>query len=295
LFLNTKKIKNFFIFAVFVFPALALVLFASDIPFVMNMYYSVFNWNGISQDMTFVGLDNFIKIFTNDHFFWKSVQFTLKYAIFFVVIINVAAISIALVLSKEKKSSSVARAFYYVPYIISMTAISLLWKFILGPGFSSLYQITGWEFFNWSWLGSGKLAFIVVVVMTTWQNIGYYIMNYITGIIAVPTELLEASKIDGANRWQTITKIMLPMIMPSISVCLLTSLTFSFKIFDVIMVFTKGGPANSTASVAYNIYTEAFLNNNYGLATAKSVVFVIFVLCITAIQTKITKGREVEA
>ena len=293
--MNTKKIKNFFIFAVFVFPALALVLFASDIPFVMNMYYSVFNWNGISQDMTFVGLDNFIKIFTNDHFFWKSVQFTLKYAIFFVVIINVAAISIALVLSKEKKSSSVARAFYYVPYIISMTAISLLWKFILGPGFSSLYQITGWEFFNWSWLGSGKLAFIVVVVMTTWQNIGYYIMNYITGIIAVPTELLEASKIDGANRWQTITKIMLPMIMPSISVCLLTSLTFSFKIFDVIMVFTKGGPANSTASVAYNIYTEAFLNNNYGLATAKSVVFVIFVLCITAIQTKITKGREVEA
>jgi len=292
--LNTKRIKKFLVFVAFVFPALALVLFASDIPFVMNMYYSVFDWNGISKDMVFVGFDNFIKIFTNDQFFWKSVQFTIKYAIFFVIIVNIAALAIAMVLSKERKSNSVGRAFYYVPYIISMTAIGLLWKFILGPGFSSLYQLTGWEFFNWSWLGSGKLAFIVVVVMTTWQNIGYYIMNYITGIIAVPTELLEASKIDGANRWQTIRKIMLPMIMPSISVCMLTSLTFSFKIFDVIMVFTKGGPANSTASVAYNIYTEAFLNNNYGLATAKSVIFVVFVLCITAVQTKITKGREVE-
>lgn len=293
--MNTKKIKELLIFALFVLPALALVLFASDVPFIMNMYYSVFNWNGISRDMTFVGADNFIKIFTNDRFFWRSVQFTLKYAVFFVIIVNVAALTIAMFLAAERKSSSVARAFYYIPYIISMTAISLLWKFILGPGFTSLYQLTGWEFFNWSWLGSGKLAFIVVVVMTTWQNIGYYIINYITGIIAVPTELLEASKIDGASRMQTAIKIMLPLIMPSISVCTLTSLTFSFKIFDIIMVFTKGGPANSTASVAYNIYSEAFLNNNYGLATAKSVIFVLFVLCVTAIQTRITKGKEVEA
>jgi len=293
--LNTKKTKELLVFVLFILPALALVLFASDVPFVMNMYYSVFNWNGISRDMTFVGLDNFVKIFTNDSFFWISVKFTLKYALFFVIIVNIAALTIAMFLASERRSNSIARAFYYVPYIISMTAISLLWKFILGPGFSSLYQITGWEIFNWSWLGSGKLAFIVIVVMTTWQNIGYYIMNYITGIIAVPTELLEASRIDGASRIQTATKIMLPLIMPSISVCMLTSLTFSFKIFDVIMVFTKGGPGNSTASVAYNIYSEAFLNNNYGLATAKSVIFVIFVLCVTAIQTKITKGKEVEA
>lgn len=293
--MNTKKTKELLVFVLFILPALALVLFASDVPFVMNMYYSVFNWNGISRDMTFVGLDNFVKIFTNDSFFWISVKFTLKYALFFVIIVNIAALTIAMFLASERRSNSIARAFYYVPYIISMTAISLLWKFILGPGFSSLYQITGWEIFNWSWLGSGKLAFIVIVVMTTWQNIGYYIMNYITGIIAVPTELLEASRIDGASRIQTATKIMLPLIMPSISVCMLTSLTFSFKIFDVIMVFTKGGPGNSTASVAYNIYSEAFLNNNYGLATAKSVIFVIFVLCVTAIQTKITKGKEVEA
>lgn len=292
--MKNKKVKDGAVFALFVIPALALVLFASDIPFIMNMYYSVFDWNGVSKDMVFVGLGNFVKIFTNDTFFWKSVTFTLRYAVFFVIIVNILALAVAMVLAKPRKTTSVARAFYYVPYIISMTAISLIWKFILGPGFSSLYELTGWQVFNWSWLGTGKLAFIVVVVMTVWQNCGFYIVNYIAGIVSVPGELLEAATMDGANKWQTIRNVTLPMIMPSISICTLTSLTFSFKLFDIIMVFTKGGPANSTASVAYNIYTEAFLNNNYGLATSKSVLFVIFVLIITGIQTKITKGREVE-
>lgn len=293
--MNKKKLKNGLLFALFVFPALAFVLFASDIPFIMNLYYSVFDWNGVSKDMTFVGLDNFVKIFTNDTFFWKSLRFTLKYAVFFVIIVNVSALSVALVLAKQSKVNNMVRAFYYIPYITGLTAISLLWKFIIGPGFESLYNITGWEFFNWSWLGTGKLAFVVVVVMTVWQTIGFYIVNYIAGVIAVPDDLLEAARIDGASKFQTIYKIMIPMIMPSISICLLTSLTFSFKLFDVIMVFTKGGPANSTVSVAYNIYKEAFINNNYGLATAKSVIFVLLVLCVAAIQMKITKGKEVEA
>lgn len=293
--MKKKKLKNGLLFALFVFPALAFVLFASDIPFIMNLYYSVFDWNGVSQDMTFVGLDNFVKIFTNDTFFWKSLRFTLKYAVFFVIIVNLAALMVALVLARQSKVNNMVRAFYYIPYITGLTAISLLWKFIIGPGFESLYTITGWEFFNWSWLGTGKLAFVVVVVMTVWQTIGFYIVNYIAGIIAVPNDLLEAAKIDGASKFQTIYKIMIPMIMPSISICLLTSLTFSFKLFDVIMVFTKGGPANSTVSVAYNIYKEAFINNNYGLATAKSVIFVLLVLCVAAIQMKITKGKEVEA
>lgn len=293
--MKKKKLKNGLLFALFVFPALAFVLFASDIPFIMNLYYSVFDWNGVSQDMTYVGLDNFVQIFTNDTFFWKSLRFTLKYAVFFVIIVNFFALMVALVLARQSKVNNMVRAFYYIPYITGLTAISLLWKFIIGPGFESLYTITGWEFFNWSWLGTGKLAFVVVVAMTVWQTIGFYIVNYIAGIVSVPNDLLEAAKIDGASKFQAIYKIMIPMIMPSISICLLTSLTFSFKLFDVIMVFTKGGPANSTVSVAYNIYKEAFINNNYGLATAKSVIFVLLVLCIAAIQMKITKGKEVEA
>lgn len=197
----TKKAKEFIVFGLFVFPALIFVLFASDIPFLMNLYYSVFDWNGIGRNMEFVGLDNFIKIFTQDTLFWKSVKFTLKFAVFYVVIVNIVSLAVALVMAKEKKSTSVGRAFYYVPYIISLTAISLIWKFIFGPGFEALYSVTGWEIFNWSWVGTSKLAFYVVVIIAVWQNLGFYMVNYIAGIIAVPKELLEAATIDGANKF----------------------------------------------------------------------------------------------
>lgn len=290
-----NKLKNFAVFALFVFPAVAFVLFATDIPFVMNLYYSVFDWNGIGKEMQFVGFDNFIKIFTDDQLFWRSFIFTLKFTVLFVIIVNVLALTVAIVLAKEKKTSAVGRAFYYVPYIISLTAISLIWKFIFGPGFEALYSITGWEFFNWSWIGTPALAFYVVVIMSVWQNLGFYMVNYIAGITTVPKELTEAAKIDGATGFQVFSRVTLPLIMPAVSICTLTSLTFSFKLFDIIMVFTKGGPANSTVTVAYNIYKEAFVNNNYGLATAKSLVFVVFVLIFTVIQLKVTKSKEVEA
>ena len=293
--MKNKKTKDLAIFALFVFPAVAFVLFATDIPFVMNLYYSVFNWNGIGKNMEFVGLANYVKIFTADPLFWKGVRFTLKFAVFYVVIVNIVSLTVAIVMARENKVNSLGRAFYYIPYIISLAAISLIWKFIQGPGFEALYSVTGWEFFNWSWLGTPKLAFYVVVVMAVWQNLGFYMVNYIAGIIAVPGELLEAARIDGATSFQVFRKITIPMIMPAISICMLTSMTFAFKLFDIIMVFTKGGPANSTVSVAYNIYKEAFVNSKYGLATAKSLVFVVFVLIITAIQMKITKSKEVEA
>ena len=292
---NNKKAKDMAVFALFVFPAVAFVLFATDIPFVMNLYYSVFDWNGVGKSMTFVGLDNYIKIFTHDTLFWKGVRCTLKFSIFYVISVNVISLTVAIVMARENKVNNVGRAFYYVPYIISLTAISLIWKFILGPGFEALYTVTGWDIFNWSWLGTPKLAFYVVVIMAVWQNLGFYMVNYIAGIIAVPTELLEAARIDGATAFQVFKKITLPLIMPAVSICMLTSLTFAFKLFDIIMVFTKGGPANSTVSVAYNIYKEAFVNSKYGLATAKSLVFVVFVLLVTAIQMKITKSKEVEA
>lgn len=288
-------LKEFSVFSLFVFPAVFFVLFATNIPFIMNLYYSVFHWNGIGKDMEFAGLQNFIQIFTNDKFFWKSFIFTLKFTIFFVIIVNILALTVATAISTESKISTVGRAFYYIPYIISLTAISLIWKFILGPGFGALYSITKWEFFNFSWIGSPSLIFYVIVVMAVWRNLGFYMVNYIAGITTVPKELIEAAKIDGATAFQTFYKIIIPLIAPAISICTLTSLTYSFKLFDTIMVFTKGGPANSTVSVAYNIYREAFVNNNYGLATAKSLIFVLFVLFFTMIQLKITKSKEVEA
>lgn len=291
---RAKKIKEVLTFIVFVVPALVFVLFATDIPFVMNLFYSFCDWNGVASKVKFVGLKNFRKIFTGDPLFWKSVIFTLKFTVFYVIISNVLSLAIALKLSRETKTASVGRAFYYVPYIISLTAISLIWKFLLGPSFDALYEKTGWAFFGWSWMGKSDLAFIIVVIMSVWQNIGFYMINYIAGIVTVPKDLMEAAVIDGASKTQAFWKVMFPLLIPSISICTLTSLTFGFKLFDVIMVFTKGGPANSTVSVAYNIYKEAFTYNRYGAATAKSLLFVCMILVVTAIQMHVTKKHEVD-
>ncbi|WP_320128498.1 sugar ABC transporter permease [uncultured Sphaerochaeta sp.] len=293
--MKQKTITDKLIFGVFVFPALAFVLFATDIPFLMNLYYSFFDWNGIGKSMVFVGLSNFINTFANDSLFWKSALFTLKFSLFYVIIVNIASLAVALALQQNKTFSNLGRALYYIPYIISLTAIGLIWKFILGPGFDALYALTGASVFGISWLGIPSYSFIVIVVMTVWQTLGFYMINYIAGLMSVPKELLEAATIDGANPFQRFRHVTLPMIMPAISICLLTSLTFAFKLFDIILVFTKGGPANSTVTVAYNIYKEAFTKSNYGLATAKSLIFVVFVLLVTLIQMKITKSKEVEA
>ncbi|WP_245535482.1 carbohydrate ABC transporter permease [Sphaerochaeta pleomorpha] len=261
----------------------------------MNLYYSFFDWNGIGKSITFVGFDNFINIFTGDTLFWKSGLFTLRFSVFYVIIVNIASLAVALALQQNKTTSNLGRALYYIPYIISLTAIGLIWKFILGPGFDSLYELTGIELFGMSWLGDPGNSFIVIVVMTVWQTLGFYMINYIAGLMSVPQELIEAATIDGANVLQRFRHVTLPMIMPAISICLLTSLTFAFKLFDIILVFTKGGPANSTVTVAYNIYKEAFTKSNYGMATSKSLIFVVFVLLVTLIQMKITKSKEVEA
>lgn len=188
----------------------------------------------------------------------------------------------------------VGRTLYYVPYIISLTAISLVWQFILGPVFAGLYKLTGVSFFHLSWLGRPKLTFIIILLMTIWQNIGFYMVNYIAGIITIPRELMEAAVIDGANSRQCFMKVMLPLMVPSLSICILLSMMFGLKLFDIIMVFTQGGPVNSTVSVAYNIYKEAFSANRYGLATAKSFIFVVLVLCITVTLFRIRKKWEVE-
>lgn len=290
-----RKISDGISFSVFTIPALAFVLFVSNIPFLMNLYYSVFDWNGISQNMNFVGIENFKTIFTNDPIFRKSAVFTLKYSVLYVTIVNIMSLSIALKIAKPSKINSIFRSFYFAPYLISLTAISFIWKFIFGPGFNALFNITGQKLFNWSWVGSPNLAFFVIVIMTVWQNVGFHMVIYIAGITAIPGDVMEAAKIGGASRWMITKKITLPLIMPSVSICLFTSLTFAFKLFDIILVFTKGGPANSTITVAYNIYQEAFSRNNYGLATSKSVVFFIAILVVMIFQMRITKSREVES
>jgi raffinose/stachyose/melibiose transport system permease protein len=278
----------------FTMPAIILVTVMMYIPFVMSGYYSLTEWNGISKEPVFIGLDNFKTIFASGSDYMSALWFTIKYTIGFVVFANVIALALAVALTQKFRFVNVLRGIFFVPYIMSMTIVGFIWKFIFTQGFAKLYDITGWSFWNNSFLGDPKLAFYSVVFVGVWQALGFYIVLYIAGLQAVPSDVLEAATVDGANKWQKFFRVTLPLLGPSFTTCIFMSLTNSLKVFDIILALTKGGPGASTYSATMQIYKEAFTNNHYGLGSAESIVYFLFVLVVTQLVLRIFSSKEVD-
>ena len=275
-------------------PAIILVCMMMYIPFVMSGYYSMTEWNGISKEATFVGLQNFKTIFLESRDFLDSRWFTTKYTIAFVVFSNVFAVALAVVLTKKFKAANFFRGIFFIPYIMSMTIVGFIWKFIFTSGFEKLYEVTGCGFWNLSWLGDTKLVFFSVAFVGIWQSLGFYIVLYIAGLQAVPQDVLEAATVDGANGRQKFFRVTLPLLGPSFTTCIFMSLTNGLKVFDIILALTKGGPGTATNSVTLQIYKEAFTNNHYGTGAAQSIIYFLFVLIVTQLVLKAFSRKEVD-
>ena len=275
-------------------PAIILVTIMIYIPFVMSGYYSFTEWNGIAKQPTFIGFDNFIALFQGNSSFLSALIFTGKYTILFMILANVFALALAVVLVKKLRTANLLRGIFFVPYIMSMTIVGFIWKFIFSQGFEKLFEMSGIGFLNLSWLGDPNLAFYAVVFVGVWQSVGFYMVLYIAGLQAIPGDVLEAAIVDGANGRAKFFKITLPLLTPSITTCVFMSLTNSLKVFDIILALTKGGPGGATYSVTLDIYREAFQNNNYGVGSAKSLVFFMIILVLTQLVLKVFRNREVE-
>ncbi|MGN1376837.1 MAG: carbohydrate ABC transporter permease [Dorea sp.] len=289
-----RKKKQFWESVLYTIPAIILVTITIYIPFVMSGYYSLTQWNGIAKEPVFIGLENFKRVFSGSSEFMKSLIFTGKYTILFMIFSNVLALAIAVALVQKIRLANLMRGMFFVPYIMSMIIVGFIWKFIFSQGFEVLFEKTGWGFLNWSWLGESGLAFMAIVIVGVWQSLGFYIVLYIAGLQAVPGDVLEAATVDGATSWTRFFKVTLPLLGPSITTCVFMSLTNALKVFDIILALTKGGPGGTTYSATLDIYREAFQNNNYGLGSAKSLVFFVVVLVITQVAMKIMKSREVD-
>ncbi len=279
---------------VYTLPAIILVTIMMYIPFVMSGYYSLTKWNGIAKDAEFIGLKNFATIFSSSGDFASSLIFTLKYTVLFMILSNVLALLLAVCLTKKFRLANVLRGVFFVPYIMSMTIVGFIWKFIFTQGFAKLADMTGWGIWDLSWLGDPKLAFYSVVFVGVWQSLGFYIVLYIAGLQALPSDVLEAAVVDGASSRQRFFRVTLPLLGPSITTCVFMSLTNGLKVFDIILALTKGGPGGSTYSVTLQIYKEAFQNNNYGLGSAESIIYFLVVLVVTQIVLKLFSSREVD-
>lgn len=285
-----EQIEN----VLFTLPAVILVSATIYIPFILSGYYSLTKWNGISKQPEFIGFQNFVTIFTDaSSNFLNSILFTTKYTIVFIIFANIFALALAVALTQKFKLANVMRGVFFIPYIMSMTIVGFIWKFIFSQGFAKLFEMTGWQWLNLSWLGNPNLAFYSVAFVGIWQSVGFYIVLYIAGLQAIPSDILEAATVDGATGLRKFFSVTFPMLWPSVTTCVFMSLTNSLKVFDIILALTQGGPGKATASVTLEIYRDAFQNNNYGLGSAESIIYFLFVLILTQVVLKAFNKRDV--
>lgn len=280
--------------SVFVGPALLAYIGVMVLPFVLGIYYSFTDWNGISSAINWVGFANFKEIVVHDANFGHSFWFTFRYAAAVVVIANLLGFLLAFLLSQPLKTRSILRTVFFMPNVLGGLLLGFVWQFVFVRGFPMIGEATHIGFFNYSWLGTPATAFWGLVIVSVWQIAGYLMIIYIAGLANVPGELLEAATIDGAKGWQTLRHIILPLVMPAVTVCLFLSISWSFKSFDLNFSLTNGGPFRSSESVAMDIYFEAFKNNHYGLGAAKALIYFAVIALITLVQVAVTKKREVE-
>lgn len=282
-------------YALFTVPLLFVFITIVIIPFLIGVGYSFFSWDGLPLNpKIFVGFKNFTRLFSDTRFM-TSAGHTIVFTVLAVVFINMIGLSFALLVTTRLRVRNVARAMLFMPYLIGGLILGYIWKFILGDGLSYLGDALGSESALLSnWLLSPKMSMVALVVVSTWQMAGYIMIIYITGIMAIPDDVIEAASVDGANFWQTLFKIKFPLLMPSFTICLFMTLSNCFKIFDVNLSLTGGGPNNATEMFAMNIYNEIFSQSNFGYGQAKAIVFLLVVAVITLIQVSVTKKREVE-
>lgn len=278
----------------FVAPALIVYIVFKLYPALSGIVYSMTDWNGLNKTYRFVGLANFFEIF-KDVYFWRSMWFTLKYVLVMVVIANVVSLLLAVAIETRTKAKGVFRTLFYMPNMISMIIGGYMWSFIFTKALYYMADNWGMTFFDKSWIGDPKYAFVAIIIVSAWGSVGYLMIIYMAALQGVPEYLKESAKLDGANGWQCFWKITFPMIQHALTICIFWTLNSTFQVFDVIYSLTGGGPGRETQSVAINIYQEAFSGNiRYGYATAKSTVLFLVVLLITVIQLRVMKRREQE-
>ena len=280
---------------IFVLPALVFYCIFMVGPILGGLYYSFTDWNGLGDNPNFIGLENYIKIF-KDQYFLESIGFTFKYTVAVVLILNVLAIALAMLVENRKRSKGFFRTVMFMPNMISLIISSFVWAFIFSkviPEFAEKYEI---GFLNISWLGDPNNSFWAIMIVSAWARVGYIMLIYTAGIQSVPNELKEAARIDGASGWQVFKSVILPLIIPSMTICIFITLNWGFKAFDISYALTNGGPGRATETMALNIYNEAFSDKlRYAYANAKAIILVLVMLVIAGTQVIMMKRKEVEA
>ncbi len=277
---------------VFLGPGSIVFFIAVVAPFIISVIYSFTSWNGVANDIKFIGLKNFKAILNGKSDFLESAFFTLKVAVISVILTNIIGTLIAAALTSAIKFKNTLRVAFYLPNTIGGLILGFVWQFIFVNGFPAIGEKLHLAVLQQQWLGTEITAFIAIIIVSIWQNVGYVMVIMTAALSGVPYELVEAAHMDGAGALKTFFKVRLPLCMPYITVCLFWTIANALKMFELNYSLTKGGPYGSTNSMGLTIYNDAFSNNKYGLATAESLVFFLMVLAVTSVQMFLTRRKE---
>ena len=280
-----KAIKKYW--PIFLLPTLLAFLIGFIIPFIQGVYLSFCQFTTV-RDAEFIGLSNFKRAIgdtTFSHAFWYNCAFVIVSTI----AINLGGLAVALVVTRSIKGRNAFRTVFFMPNLIGGIVLGYIWQILLNCVLTILERPL---------LALDATAgFWGLVILMCWQQIGYMMIIYIAGLQSIPDSLVEASEIDGASHWQTFIKVKLPMLMPSITICLFLTITNSFKLFDQNMALTAGQPAHQSELLAYNIYYTFYGRSGpqwRGIGQAKAVIFCLIVVAISLIQLRATRRKEVQ-
>lgn len=272
-------------FPIFVLPTLIAFTIAFLAPFVMGIVLSFCKFTTV-VDAEFIGVENYFRAFQDANFanaFWFSTKFT----IVSVVLINIFAFALAYVLTRGIRGTNLFRTVFFMPNLIGGIVLGYIWLTIIN-GVLAKFGVT--------LTAAAKYGFWGLVILMCWQMTGYMMIIYIAGIQNISTDVIEAAKIDGADKWQTLTRITIPMVMPSVTICLFLTLTNSFKLFDQNLSLTAGAPGKQTEMLALNIFSTFYGRVGWeGVGQAKAVIFFLVVAVISLSQLYFTRNREVES
>jgi multiple sugar transport system permease protein len=250
---------------------------------------SFHDWNPMTDVYSWSGLENFESVLS-DPLFWRSIWNTFYFS-FFAVFFRIAlGLGIALLLySKLAKAKTFFRALFYMPTITPLVAVSLVWVWMFDPQFGLVDKVTGLDI---NWLQDPKWALPAVIIMTIWKDFGYATVLYLAALMNVPTDVIEASEIDGANGWQRFWKITLPLVKPTTVFVLITSLINYFQAYVQILMMTEGGPGDKTYTISYLIYDRAFVNYDFGTASAMSVILFVITGVLSFISLRLSSKED---
>jgi ABC-type sugar transport system permease subunit len=279
-------------YAVLIVPGLIVFTVGLIIPMFLGFQYSFTDWDGMTADKTFVGLENYKRMIA-DEYARAAWAFTIKFTILNTIIQNVGAILLAVALDSAIKLKKILRTIFFVPCLISALVVGFVWLKLYGNVLPALMDVLGLDI-NTMLFGSSETVLGGMLIANNWQWIGYWMLIYLAALQSIPGDLYEAAKVDGASAFQQFRHITLHMLAPAMTICIVGITVGSLKVYDLLVSSTGGGPGRASTSIIYYIYNTAIGGRQYGYGSALSISLIAALLIVAVIQISALKRREVQ-